>query len=344
MNLPTRATGGNSRRARPRAASIAALSVAAGLAALSGCGNEEAPAAAGRPFAVALLLAGPENDEGWNQQAFEGLQQIERELGAKVRKVTAKSTVEIEQALAAAADHAFALVFGHGFEFNAPASKAAFVFPEVDFVTTGGTLVAENLAAVVLRNEEASYQLGVLAGHLTKSGVVSSLHGEEFEPVKRVAAAFAAGARSVRADVRVLEEYLGSWEDAVLAKEKALAHAAEGADLFFQNVDAAGAGVFEAARAKGALAFGCNRDQAGKAPDVIVASAVGDTAALLLELAKETQSGTFRGGVRTFGLAEGSLRIAFNPALAARVPDAARTAIDDAARRIRSGELVVSSP
>lgn len=307
---------------------------------LATCGEAPPPAGA-RPFAVALLLAGPENDEGWNQQAFDGLQQIERELGAKVRKVTAKSAVEIEQALAAAASNDFALVFGHGFEFNAPAAGAARAFPDVDFVTTGGTLVADNLAAVVLRNEEASYQLGVLAGHLTKSGVVSSLHGEAFEPVKRVAAAFAAGARSVRADVRVVEEYLGSWEDAVLAKEKALAHAAAGADLFFQNVDAAGAGIFEAARAKGALAFGCNRDQAGKAPDVIVASAVAEIPKLMVELAKESRDGTFRGGARSFGLAEGDVRIAFNPALADRVPAAARAAMEAAAAAIARGELSV---
>jgi basic membrane lipoprotein Med (substrate-binding protein (PBP1-ABC) superfamily) len=307
--------------------------------ALPGCGGD---APAPDRFTVALLLAGPENDEGWNQSAFEGLLLIEKELGAEVRKLTARDTTAIEQAFSAAAANGVDLVVGHGFEFNAPAARIAANHPGVRFATSGGTECGPNLASVSLRIEEATFQLGILAAHLSRSGVVSSLHGEAYEPVKRAAAAFSAGARSVNPGIEVLEEYLGTWEDAVLAKEKALAHASRGADLFFQNADAAGAGIFEACRAKSALAFGCNRDQSGKAPDVIVASAVGDTASLLLGLAKEAQAGTFQGGIRTFGLAEGSLRIAFNPALEARVPAAARNALEDAARRIRSGELPVA--
>ena len=278
MNLPLR----RSRRPRRFAAPLAPLALLA--AAFTACGHDPAPPTT---LKVALLLAGPENDEGWNQSAFEGLQRIEQELHAQVRKVTASSATEIEQALAAAAVNGCTLVIGHGFEFNAPAARVAAAFPEVQFATSGGSATAANLAAIVVRTEEVAWQLGILAAHLTKSGVVSSLHGEAFEPVKRVAAAFAGGARSVQPDVRVLEEYLGSWEDTVLAKEKALAHAASGADVFFQNADAAGAGIFEACRARGALAFGCNRDQTGKAPDVIVASAVAELPKLLVELAAE---------------------------------------------------------
>ncbi len=335
MTLPERPAA-SPRRSRGLAWLLPLLSMA-----LPACGGDPPPP---ERFQVALLLAGPENDEGWNQSAYEGLLRIEQELGAEVRKLKARDATAIEQAFAAAAANGCDLVVGHGFEFNAPAARIAAAHPQVRFATSGGSESGPNLASVSLRIEEVTFQLGILAAHLSKSGSVSSLHGEAYEPVKRAAAAFAAGARSVNPAIEVLEEYLGTWEDAVLAKEKALAHASRGADVFFQNADAAGAGIFEACRAKGALAFGCNRDQAAKAPDVIVASAVGDTAALLLELAKETQSGTFRGGVRTFGLAQGSLRIAFNPALAARVPTAARTAVDDAARRIRAGELRVSSP
>ena len=157
--------------------------------------------------------------------------------------------------------------------------------------------------------------------------------------MQRTAAAFAAGARSVRPDVRILEDYLGSWEDVALAKEKALAHAAAGADVFFQNCDAAGAGIFEACRQKGALAFGCNRDQAAKAPDVIVASAVGDIPKILLELATEAKEGRFRGGARSFGMKEQEVRVVFNEALRAKVPAEARAAVEAACAAIARGEL-----
>jgi basic membrane lipoprotein Med (substrate-binding protein (PBP1-ABC) superfamily) len=311
----------------------------AALAACSGKGESGA-----RSLRVALLLAGPENDEGWNQSAFEGLELIRERLGADVRKIRAESATQIEQAMDEAAHEGFRLVIGHGVEFNAPAAKVAAAWPEVDFATTGGPQSSTNLAVLVLRNDEVAFQLGILAAHLTKSGVLSSLHGEPLEPVKRVAAAFAAGARSVQPDVKVLEDYLGSWNDVALAKERALAHAAAGADLFFQNADAAGAGIFEACREKGALAFGCNRDQTRKAPDVIVASAVSDISELLLSLAEEARDGRFTGGVRSFGLREGRVRVVFNPAFEAKAPPEARRAMERAAAAIARGELKVGAP
>jgi basic membrane protein A len=304
------------------------------------CACERAADPAGKkPLSVALLLAGPENDEGWNQSAFEGLQKIEKELGARVRKVTARTSAQIEAALTEAAQQRFDLVYGHGFEFNAPAAKVAAAWPEVRFATSDGNETASNLATVAPRTFEAAYALGILAAHLTRSKVLSSLHGEKYKPVQHAAAAFAAGARSVLPGVKILEEYLGSWEDVALAKEKALAHASAGADVFFQNCDAAGAGIFEACRQKGALAIGCNRDQSAKAPDVIVASAVGDIPKILLALATEVRDGRFQGGARSFGMAEQEVRVVFNDALAAKVPSAARSAVEAACAAIVRGEI-----
>jgi basic membrane lipoprotein Med (substrate-binding protein (PBP1-ABC) superfamily) len=322
-----------------RTSPIRALVAGLALVVLSAACERKPEAAFGKPLSVALLLAGPENDEGWNQSAFEGLQRIEKELGARVRKITARSSAQIEQALTEAAQQHFDLVYGHGFEFNAPAAKVAATWPDVRFATSGGTATAANLATVQPRTFEAGYALGVLAAHLTKSKVLSSLHGEKYEPVQHAAAAFTAGARSVLPDVKILEEYLGSWEDVALAKEKALAHASAGADVFFQNCDAAGAGIFEACRQKKALAFGCNRDQSAKAPDVIVASAVGDIPKILVGLATEVRDGRFTGGARSFGMAEKEVTVVFNDALAAKVPPAARAAVESACAAIARGEI-----
>jgi len=318
---------------------LAVLLLSLPIALVAWAATRRAPEPA--PLKFALLLAGPENDEGWNQSAYEGLELIQLKLGAECRKVRASSATQIEQALQGAAQQGFQFVYGHGFEFNAPAAKVAAAWPETKFATSGGPGSAPNLASIVLRTEEAAWELGLLAAHLTKSNVVSSLHGEAYDPVKRVARAFTAAVRSVKPDAKVLEAYLGSWDDVALAKERALAHAAAGADVFFQNADAAGAGVFEAARSKGALAFGCNRDQAKKAPDVIVASAVADIPDLLLALATEVRDGKFKGGARSFGMKEGTVRVVFNPALESRVPAEAKKAMEAATAAIVKGELAI---
>ena len=50
---------------------------------------------------------------------------------------------------------------------------------------------------------------------------------------------------------RVLTSYIGSWDDVSAGKEQALAQISRGADVIFQNADAAGLGVFQAARERG---------------------------------------------------------------------------------------------
>jgi basic membrane lipoprotein Med (substrate-binding protein (PBP1-ABC) superfamily) len=295
-------------------------------------------------LAVALLLAGPENDQGWNQAAYDGLRRIREELGARTRKVTVRGAAEIEKALRTAAQQGFHLVIGHGVEFNAPALEVASDHPGVAFVTTGGPTSSANLATLVLRVEEAAYCLGILAGRMTRSSTASAISGEEFEPVRRVVGGFRAGLLTARPGARVLEQYLGSWEDSALAKETALTHADAGADVFFQNADAAGVGVFEACRARGTFAFGCNRDQSAKAPDVILASAVADIAETLLEIAREVEEQRFSGGTRSFGMREGKVRVVFNEALEEKIPAGVVQEVRAAEQRISSGELVPGIP
>ena len=86
-----------------------------------------------------------------------------------------------------------------------------------------------------------------------------------------------AGAHSVDPAIQVLTSYIGNWEDVGAAKEAALAQIGRGADILIHNADAAGLGVFQAARdSSGVLVFGTNKNQNDLAPEITVASAVLD--------------------------------------------------------------------
>ena len=108
--------------------------------------------------------------------------------------------------------------------------------------------------------------------------------------------AFEAGVHAVKPSTRVLTSYVGSWEDASTAKEQAIAQIRRGVDVIFQNADAAGLGVFQAAReSKGVYVFGANADQNGVAPDVIIASVAIDLPHAFLIVARSVKAGTFTG-------------------------------------------------
>jgi basic membrane lipoprotein Med (substrate-binding protein (PBP1-ABC) superfamily) len=177
----------------------------------------------------------------------------------------------------------------------------------------------------------------MIAGAITKSNKIGLIAGTELPPVKASFVAFERGAKSVNPKVSVITSYLGNWEDVSAGKEQALAQIAQGVDMIFQNADAAGLGVFQAAREKKILAFGTNADQNSVAPDVIVASVVIDLPKAFLMLAREVQAGAFTGRVITHGVSDDVVRLVVNPTMRDRVPAAAMSAVDSVGILLKAG-------
>ncbi len=305
-------------------------------AAVVGCSGSPEPA-----FQVALVTPGPVSDAGWNAAAFSGLQRIAGETGAATAHMEAAGPAEFEEAFRDFARRGFRLVFGHGFEMQDAAVSVAADFSGTDFVVTSGLAVRPNVAGLVFHLEDAAYLAGVLAGSMTESGVLGAVGGMEIPPVRLVFDGFERGVRSVRPDARVKEVFLGSWEDVAGARQAALALVEQGADLVVHNADAAGLGVFQAARERGVWALGTNSDQAAVAPDVVLASAAMDIPAAMVQVARDVEGGRFEGHVYVFDLHSGVVELAFNPALAGAVPDGARAAVAEARRRLEAGEVTL---
>ena len=72
--------------------------------------EEEAPKAA-------MLMSGPINDGGWNQQAYEGLMLLKDELGYEVAYTELVKKAEQKSLFRNYAKKGYDLIFGHGFEF-----------------------------------------------------------------------------------------------------------------------------------------------------------------------------------------------------------------------------------
>lgn len=86
---------------------------------------------------VALLLSGPINDGGWNQDAYEGLMGL-KDKGAEVSYTENVKPNEIENNLRTYAKNGFNFIIGHGFEYGDALTKVADEFPDVKFLQIGG--------------------------------------------------------------------------------------------------------------------------------------------------------------------------------------------------------------
>lgn len=314
----------------------------------SGASAAGAPGASGaaKPARFALLTAGPVSDAGWYAGAYEGLMMLKDSLGAQVSHQQTATPAEFDEAFRAYGNEGYDIVFAHGFEYQDAAIRAGAAFPNMKIVVSGGGKISANVVPLIFTLEDASYLAGVAAGGMTKSGVIGMVGGVAIPPAVGTFKAFAAGARSVRPDARVLETYIGNWDDVSAAKEAAVAQLRQGADVVVHNTDAASFGVFQAvreatARGDSAWAIGMNNDQNGIAPEVTLGSAVIRIPQAFMTAAREWQAGRLGGKPVFTGMPDGVTDYVPNPTVLPRYPQAVLDRIDQARRAILSGELKV---
>src|SRR4029079_3214392 len=272
-------------------------------------------------FKVALLTPGPISDKSWNGGAYEGLMAIRDSLGATVSHIQTKTPAEFDENFRQYGAQGFTLVFGHGFEFQDAALRVAPDFPNTVYVTTSGTSVAKNVAGVDFAFEEASYLAGIIAGRMTRSNLLGVIGGTELPPVKTSFEAFEQGAKSVNPKVRIIVSYIGNWDDASAGKEQAIAQISRGADIIFQNADAAGLGIFQAVKeARDIRIIGSNANQNDIAPEHTLGSVVIDLPHAFILIAREVEKGGFTGKVFHLGLHDSVVTFVPNPRLSNALP------------------------
>ena len=299
----------------------------------------EAPSGRGNSFKVGLLTPGPVSDGGWNAGAYEALLQIEKDLGAEISNQQVATPADFEQGFRGYAEQGYSLVFGHGFEFQDPALRAASSFPDTDFVVSSGSVSAKNVSSLQFDLDQATYLAGMLAASLSKTGRAGCVGGIELPVIKKTFDGFIAGARSVNPDFVVSTAYTGNFEDVAAARAAANAMISQGADFLLHNADAAGLGVFQAAKDHGILAFGSNGDQSSAAPDTVLASAVISIPEAFLQMARESKEKHFEGRVVQEGLDDGVIQLVYNPRLESRIPPEVKAKVAEAEERIRQGKL-----
>ena len=165
------------------------------------------------------------------------------------------------------------LVVGEAFGISREARAVADDYPKVAFLM-GDPFKPHGTNFAVFDNyiHEPCYLMGIIAGAMTENGKIGMVGGYPIGEVNRLFHAFMEGARSVRPDAQFKVTFIGSWFDPPKAKEAAFAQIEAGVDVLY----AERAGVVDAAREKGIIAFGnvndMNKEENGT--DVVVTSAL----------------------------------------------------------------------
>ncbi|MEY4678647.1 MAG: BMP family protein [Alphaproteobacteria bacterium] len=182
------------------------------------------------------------------------------------------------------------LVVGEAFGVERAARKVAADFPKTSFLI-GSSFGPSGRNFAVFDNwiQEPAYLTGLVAGGMTKSGIIGLVGGYPIPEVNRLMHAFMDGARETNKNVRFMVTFIGSWFDPPKAKEAAFAMIDRGADILY----AERFGVSDAAKERGKLAIGNVIDTQAQYPQTVVASALWHMEATIDRAIAKVRDGSF---------------------------------------------------
>jgi len=185
------------------------------------------------------------------------------------------------------------LIVGEAFGISREARKVAEDYPNVAFLMGDPFKPAgKNFSVFDNYIHEPAYLMGMVAGSMTKTNKIGLVGGYPIGEVNRLFNAFMNGALESNPKVKFKVNFIGSWYDPPKAKEAAFAQVEAGVDVLY----AERAGVVDAAREKGILAFGnvndMNKEENGK--DVVVASALWHMENAINYAVAQVKAGTFK--------------------------------------------------
>ena len=249
-------------------------------------------------------------DKSFNAQAWTGLQQAEKELGAKVKYVESKQNADYVANLTKFAEANYDLVFAVGFLMQDALRLVAGKYPKVIFaIIDGDAPPRSNCVAYKFREEEGSFLVGALAASMSKKGMLGFIGGMEMPLIKKFEYGYQAGAYTIKPEIQTRIAYVGDFNDSQKGMELALSQLSGGADIIYHAAGKSGIGVIKAAQTKGEgyYAIGVDKDQDDQAPGRVLTSMVKRVDAAVFDICKQVVEDRFKSGEVVLGLKEGAV-------------------------------------
>ena len=293
---------------------VAAMLLPACAPAAADCSSEEL-------FCVGLVTdVGKINDKSFNQSAWEGVQQAESDLGAKVQYIETADAKDYDKNIATFADEGYDVIVTVGFGMGEATVKAAGLYPNVKFVGVDqfqaweydgddSTNVA-NVSGLNFPEDNAGFLVGALAAMMSESHKIGAVCGTDVvPPVWRFGEGYKAGAAYVdgmngsATEVFVVYHsdvgFDKTFTDPEWGAQTAQSMMDQGADAIFGCGGITGNGAITAAAQVGAYAIGVDADQYFTLPEAaprMLSSAMKLITPGVFDLVKLAKDGNFPSG------------------------------------------------
>jgi basic membrane protein A len=249
-------------------------------------------------------------DQGFNDAAWEGMEQAKEEFGAEIKVVESREQAQYVPNFSTLAEQGEDLIVGVGFLLLDAVTEVAPLFPDTHFALVDTCVDEPNVACILFKEHEGSFLVGAIAGMMTETNVVGFVGGRESDLLKKFESGYKAGVMTTNPDAEVLVSYTGTFADPAKGKEMANAQYDQNADIVYEVAGLTGTGVIDAAKDRGMYVIAVDRDKNYLAPENVLTSMLKDVGEGVYQTAKMVAEDNFVGGEYRYGVKEGGIGFA----------------------------------
>jgi simple sugar transport system substrate-binding protein len=338
---------------RPGKTALIWLVAALFAIAVAGCGDDDddgggggggAAATGGGKEKVKTALVLPcATSDTWCKQGYDAAKKLEAdgEVDLKITTSAPQDTAGVTRVLAQYAQSGSQLLLAHS-TWQDAAFDVAKQFPDVDIATYAFEL-KDNVAILEEPIYEAAYLAGMLAGGITDSNTIGGSAGQDVPLCHAELEAFEAGAKRINKQVKMIDAYIGDWNDAAKGKQATQAQVDQGADVVLACGGGPATGMAQAIKQADISGFGYVGNMDSQAPENMVGSVLYNLEPYFKAAVDDVRNDSFRPAKRyEFGLADGGVDLQLNDGYSVKeIPADVMGEMEKVKEQIKSGEFKV---
>ncbi len=278
-------------------------------------------AEAASPLKIGFVYVAPIGDAGWTYQHELGRRALQAKLGDKVKTSYVENVSEgadSERVIRQMAADGNGLIFTTSFGYMNPTIKVAEAFPKVKFEHCTGYKRRVNVATYSARFYEGRFLAGLVAGHMSKSGIIGYVAAFPIPEVVQGINATLLGARRANPKIRIKVVWTSAWFDPGKDREAADTLISQGADVLVNHTDSQT--VVQVGEEKGVWTTGYESDMSKFGPKTCLTSTVMIWNDYYIRRAGMVLDGTWKSTDTWGGVGSGMIRMApLNKAVPASV-------------------------
>ena len=292
-----------------------------------------------------IMDPGGKFDNSFNESAHTGAQRWVEETGGDYMETVLASEAQREQTIRRMADRGAEPVVVLGFANASALGKVAPDYPDTNFVIIGMAVDQPNVRSVVFSGHEGSYLAGMMAAMASGTGTISFVGGMDVPLIRKLACGYAQGAKAADPAIAVIRTMTGTtpaaWNDPAKGAKLTRMQIGQGSDVVYAAAGGTGTGVLQTAADEGILAIGAFGNLNHLHPGTMLTSMVERIDTAVYDTFQAGEASTPQTGVRVESLEDDSVAVAVDEHNADLVTGEMKAAVDEARRKIISGEIEV---